>query len=60
VQIQRLDVADVDGLEGVFTPSQIPVEVNPKIEFAINLKVTKALGLTIAPEVLFQADRIVR
>ena len=41
-------------------PAEIPVEVNPKIEFAINLKVPKALGLTIAPEVLFQADRIVR
>lgn len=32
-------------------PAEIPVEVNPKIEFAINLKVAKALGLTIAPEV---------
>jgi putative ABC transport system substrate-binding protein len=41
-------------------PSEIPVEVNPKIEFAINLKTAKALGLTIAPEVLYQADRLVR
>jgi putative ABC transport system substrate-binding protein len=41
-------------------PSEIPVEVNPKIEFAINLKTVKALGLTISPEVLFRADRIVR
>jgi putative ABC transport system substrate-binding protein len=41
-------------------PAEIPVEVNPKIEFAINLKVAKALGLTIAPEVLYRADRIVR
>ena len=38
----------------------LPVEVNAKIEFAINLKTAKALGLTIAPEVLFQADRIIR
>ena len=36
------------------------MEANPKIEFAINLKVAKALGLTIAPEVLYRADRIVR
>ena len=41
-------------------PAEIPVEVNPKIEFAINLKVAKALGLTIAPEVLYRADRIIR
>ncbi len=25
-------------------PADIPVEVNPKIEFVINLKVAKALG----------------
>jgi putative ABC transport system substrate-binding protein len=41
-------------------PAKIPVEVSPKIEFVINLKVAKALGLTIAPEVLYQADRIIR
>jgi ABC-type uncharacterized transport system substrate-binding protein len=41
-------------------PAEIPVEVNPKIEFAINLRVAKALGLTIAPEVLYRADRIIR
>jgi len=41
-------------------PADIPVEVNSKIEFVINLKTAKALGLTIAPEVLFQADRIIR
>ena len=41
-------------------PAEIPVEVNPKVELAINLKVAKALGLTIAPEVLYRADRIIR
>ncbi len=41
-------------------PAEIPVEVNNKIEFTLNLKVAKALGLTIAPEVLYQADRIIR
>ncbi|MFQ5801594.1 MAG: ABC transporter substrate-binding protein [Candidatus Methylomirabilales bacterium] len=41
-------------------PAEVPVEVNSKIEFAINLKVAKALGLTIAPEVLYRADRLVR
>ena len=41
-------------------PAEIPVEVNPKVEFVVNLKVAKALGLTIAPEVLYRADRIIR
>jgi putative ABC transport system substrate-binding protein len=41
-------------------PAEIPVEVNSKIEFAINLKTAKALRLTIAPEVLYQADRLIR
>jgi putative tryptophan/tyrosine transport system substrate-binding protein len=41
-------------------PAEIPVEVNPKIELAINLRVAKTLGLTIAPEVLYRADRLVR
>ena len=36
-------------------PAEIPVEVNSKIEFVINLKTAKALGLTIAPEVLSQS-----
>ncbi|MEE9521605.1 MAG: ABC transporter substrate-binding protein [candidate division NC10 bacterium] len=42
------------------SPAEIPVEVNTKIEFAINLNVAKALGLTIAPEVLYRADRLIR
>ncbi len=41
-------------------PVEIPVEVNSTIKFAINLKTAKALGLTIPPEVLYQANQIVR
>jgi ABC-type uncharacterized transport system substrate-binding protein len=41
-------------------PAEIPVEMDSKVEFAINLKVAKTLGLTIAPEVLYRADRLVR
>jgi len=46
-------------LKGI-KPSEIPVEVNNNIEFAINLKVANKLGLTIPPEVLYQADWIIR
>ena len=41
-------------------PAEIPVEVSARFEFVINLKVAKALGLTITPEVLYRADRLVR
>ena len=41
-------------------PGGIPVEVDQYLEFAINLKAAKALGITIPREVLYQADRIIR
>jgi putative ABC transport system substrate-binding protein len=41
-------------------PAEIPVEVNSELEFAINLKVAQVLELTIAPEVVFRADRLLR
>ena len=56
----RLAARLVDKIIKGANPAEIPVEVNTKIEFVINLKVAKALGLEIAPEVLYQADRIIR
>ena len=41
-------------------PAEIPVETTMKIEFTINLKTAKAMGLTIPPEMLYQANRLVR
>lgn len=41
-------------------PAKLPAEANSNIQFAINLKTAKTLGLTIDPEVLYQADRIIR
>lgn len=41
-------------------PAELPVEVNSNIEFVINLKVAKMLGLTIPPEMLYRADRLIR
>ena len=41
-------------------PAEIPVEVNHKIEFVVNLKIAKAKGITIAPEVLYRANRVIR
>jgi putative ABC transport system substrate-binding protein len=50
----------VDKIIKGIKPATIPIEVSSKIEFAINLKTAKVLGLTIPREVLYQADRIIR
>jgi putative ABC transport system substrate-binding protein len=41
-------------------PGDIPVEVKSQIEFVINLKTAQKMGLTIAPEILYRADRLIR
>jgi len=41
-------------------PAVIPVEMISDIELTINLKVAKALGLTISPAVLSRAERLIR